>query len=259
MNSLEGLLDGRGTTKNVLSQVDSAVRDMHFDTIINVMATQHSSKTDVIELVHRLLLWNTLLDENGNQIYEVDDKNPIQYSLLSPFVSKKIVKKAAALGTQKRKILISDLRGESAISAYRGVIFEADAIERLGSGRKFTLRKCTADWGPPQEVQLTLINTGARHAMADLDNLSVASVIGLIVVPDARNFESVDAFRVSNACILQEVPATPLPVHYETLQFQMTVGKSHPTKLKGVKRGMDKIRMDLPVPENDVTCICCSR
>jgi hypothetical protein len=40
-------------------------------------------------------------------------------------------------------MLISDLKGESAASAYRGVIFEADAIDRLLCGGTFQLRKCT--------------------------------------------------------------------------------------------------------------------
>jgi hypothetical protein len=60
----------------------------------------------------------------------VTGANPIHYRLLSQFVSKEIVEKAANLSIEKRKILISDLKGESAASAYRGVILEADAIDR---------------------------------------------------------------------------------------------------------------------------------
>jgi len=198
------------------------------------------------------VLWKTPLDQNGNWIYEVNAENHIHYSLLSNFVCKQLVEKAAKLSLQKRKLLISDLKFESAASAYRGVIFEADAIDRLVCGGTFKLRRCMADGGTPQEVELTLPITRKRYAMAGLDKLSVESVIGQIIVPDAENFESGDAFRVSSPPILQQTPATPPAVHYETLHFQMTVGESHPTKLTGVKKIMEKIRKDLP--NADVTC-----
>jgi len=241
-----------GSTSNSLDQVDSAVNGINFETLQQVMATQHSSKTDEKELVHRLVLWKTPLDQNGNWIYEVNAENHIHYSLLSNFVCKQLVEKAAKLSLQKRKLLISDLKFESAASAYRGVIFEADAIDRLVCGGTYKLRKCMADGGTPQEVELTLPNTRKRYAMAGLDKLSVESVIGQIIVPDAKNFESVDAFRVGSPPILQQAPATPPAVHYETLQFQMTVGESHPTKFMGIKKIMEKIRKDLP--NADVTC-----
>jgi len=88
-------------------------------------------------------------------------------------------------------------------------------------------------------------NTQARYAIADLDNLSVHSAIDKIVVPEARNFESADAFRVSSTCILQQAPVTPPAVHYETLEFQMTVGESHQTKLNGVTTVVEKVMKDL--------------
>jgi hypothetical protein len=56
-------------------------------------------------------------DQNGNWIYEVDAENHIHYSLLSNFVSKQLAKKAATLSIQKRKMLISALKCESAASA----------------------------------------------------------------------------------------------------------------------------------------------
>lgn len=241
-----------GGTTNVLEQVDSAVREINFDTIQQVMATQHATKTDEKELVHRLVLWRTPVDEDGHWMYQVTAQNPIRYSLLSRFVSKELAEKAATLSIQKRKMLISELKGESAASAYRGVIFEADAIDRLVCGGTFQLRKCTAAQGTPQEVPLTLSNTQKRYAIPDLDNLGVLTAIDHIVVPDARNFESVDAFCVSSSPIFQRDPGNAPTAHYETLQFQMTVGKSHPTKFKGVKQVLEKVRKDLP--NTKVTC-----
>jgi hypothetical protein len=203
------------------------------------------------------VLWKTPMDKNGKWIYEVDAKNVIHYSLLSPFVSKQLAKKAGALTTEKRKMIISDLKGESAASAYRGAIFEAEAIDRLVSGGTFQLRKCMAAQGTLQEevplTLLTLPNTDQRHAMPNLEELSVLAAIDHIVVPDTRNFESVDAFRVSSSPIFQGDQGNASTTHYETLQFQMTVGKSHPTKLKGVKDVMKKVRKDLPNTA-DVTC-----
>lgn len=87
--------------------------------------------------------------------------------------------------------------------------------------------------------------------MADLDLLSVQSAIDRIVVPDARNVESVDAFRVSSSPIFQPVLANAHTAQYEILQFQMAVGESHSTKLKGVKNVVAKVRKDLP--STDVT------
>ena len=207
------------------------------------MATQHATKHDEKELLHRLVLWRTSKDENGNWVYRVNSGNPIHYTLLTRFVAKQMTLKAAKLSLEKRKTLISSLKGEGAASAYRGVIFEADAIDRLVCGETFTLRKCTED-GTLEEVPFTLANTAERYPMRELDDLSVQDAIDRIVVPDARNFESVDAFRVGSAPILQESISDSAA--YETLQFQMTVGETHPTKLKGVKDVMKKVRNDLP-------------
>jgi hypothetical protein len=85
-------------------------------------------------------------------MYRVTAQNPIRYSLLSRFVSKQLAEKAGTLSIQRRKMLISKLKGDSAASAYRGVIFEADAIDRLVYGGTFQLRKCTAAQGTPQEL-----------------------------------------------------------------------------------------------------------
>lgn len=238
------------TSPDVLDHVSSAVRGVNFDILQQVMATQHATKNDEKELVHRLVLWKTSLDQFENWMYRITAENNIHYSLLTRFVSKELAKKAATLSIQKRKMLMSELKGESAASAYRGVIFEADAIDRLVCGGTFTLRKCTT--GEQQQVQLTLPNTRARYAMANLDSLDVGTAVGRIVVPNARNFESVDAFRVSSASILQQGRSLSPKAHYETMQFQMTVRESHPTKLKGVKDVMEMLRNNLQ--NGDVTC-----
>ena len=80
-------------------------------------------------------------------------------------------------------------------AAYRGVIFEADAIDRLVGGGPFTLHKCSnVDQSP---IHFNLYNTIERFPLKDLDSLDVQDTVDRIVVPDARNFESADAFRVS--------------------------------------------------------------
>jgi hypothetical protein len=64
------------------------------------------------------------------------------------------------LSIEKRKYLIADLKGESsAASAYRGVIFEADHIDRLVCSGSFQIRKCTTDPSALQEVTLALPKT----------------------------------------------------------------------------------------------------
>jgi hypothetical protein len=78
------------------------------------------------------------------------------------------------------------------------------------------------------------------------------SITLLFLIPDARNFESVDAFRVSPSPIFQRDPGNAPTAPYETLQFQMTVGESQPTKLKDVKNVLEQVRKDLP--NTDVTC-----
>jgi hypothetical protein len=86
------------------------------------------------ELVQILLEWSTPIDDDGKQTYIVTGTNPIHHRLLSQYVSKELVKKAANLSLEKRKVLISDLKGESAASAYHAAILEADAINRLICG-----------------------------------------------------------------------------------------------------------------------------
>ena len=228
-----------GTTANALDQIYSAVNGVSFSVVQSVMATQHATKNDEKELVHRLVLWTVGKDENGRWLFEISPENPIHYSILTDFVGKKLAEKAASLSIQKRKALISDLKEEGAASAYRGVIFEADAIDRLVRGGSFSLRKCSSV--DDQSISFTLTNTGSRFPMQDLDSLDVINAVNRIVVPDARNFESVDAFRVNLN-----------PPQTEVLLFQMTVGKAHPTKYNGVKQVMDKIREKL----NDKTISC---
>ena len=228
-----------GTTADALDQIDSAVKGVSFAVVQSVMATQHATKNDEKELVHRLVLWTVGKDGNGRWLYEISSENPIHYSILTDFVRKKLSEKASLLSIQKRRALISELNEEGAASAYRGVIFEADAIDRLVRGGSFSLHKCSSP--DDQPISLTLTNTGSRFPMQDLDSLDFTNALNRIVVPDARNFESVDAFRVNWS-----------PPHIEVLLFQMTVGKSHPTKYNGVKKVMKKIRTKLK--DTIVTC-----
>jgi hypothetical protein len=157
------------------------------------------------------------------------------------------------------------LKTDSAASVYRGVIFEADAIDRQLCGGNFQLRKCTNDPSTAQEVTLTLQNTSQRYTMADLHSLDISEALNRIIVPDASKFESTDAFHVSAAPRFPADDASEdndpegndsednTTDHYETLQFQMTVGKSHPTKLKGAMDVVQKAKNDLPA-HSKVTC-----
>lgn len=244
-----------GEKDNVEEQISSVVKDIDFETVQQSAMVRHATKSDAKELVHRLVSWSTPLDEHGNRMYRVTPENPIHYRLISRYVSKKLATKAATLSLQKRKTLISDLKTDSAASAYRGVIFEAYAIDRLVCGGKFQLRKCTTDRNEAQEVIMTLPNTSQQYAMADLQSLDVSDALNRIIVPDARNFESTDAF-----CVVSQQTATPASEdidlgdkRYETLQFQMTVGESHPTKLKGVKDVFQKVKEGLH-EESEVKC-----
>jgi hypothetical protein len=70
--------------------------------------------------------WSTpLLDDDDDEkrrILKLLGKPPIptRYSLLSRYVSKELAKKAATSSFEKRKALISELKGDRAASAYRG-------------------------------------------------------------------------------------------------------------------------------------------
>ena len=227
------------TTTNALNQVASAVNGVNFAVVQAVMATQHATKNDEKELVHRLVLWTVGKDENGRWLFEITAENQIHYSILTDFVRKKLSEKAAYMSIEKRKALISELKEEGAASAYRGVIFKADAINRLVRGGHFTLQKCSSL--DNQFISLFLKNTGSRFPMQDLGSLNVIDALDQIVVPDARNFELADAFRVDLN-----------PPQTEVLLFQMTVGKTHPIKYNGVKRVMDKIREELH--DQNITC-----
>ena len=165
-------------------------------------------------------------------MYEISSENRIHYSLLTDFVGKEVSEEAVFWKIEKRRSLITELRANSAASAYRGVIFEADAIDRLVRGGSFSLRKCSGV--DDQPISLRLKNTSDRLPMRDLDSLDVARAVNRIVVPDARNFESVDAFLINSN-----------PSQTEVLLFQVTVGKSHPTKYNGVRQVMAKIRSKL--------------
>ena len=61
-----------------------------------------------------------------------------------------------------------------------------------------------------------------------------------------------DAFRVGSAPVPSHPSSTLLATPYEALLFKMTVGKSHPTKLNGVKKVMEKVRKDLH--SDDIKC-----
>lgn len=156
-------------------------------------------------------------------MYEISHANEIHYSLLCDFAAKELSKKAALLSLKKRKSLISELKGDGAASAYRGVIFEADAIDRL---------RCVEVYFHTSQLP-----------MKELESINVEDAIDRIVVPDARNFESVDAFRVSSSPIFH-TDASKVPPQQEALLFQMTVGRSHPTKYNSVKTLMEKIRKE---------------
>ena len=149
-------------------------------------------------------------------------------------------------------MLISDLKGDSAASAYRGAIFEADAIHHLSCGGTFQLQKCTTAQDTPEVVSLSLLNTRERYLMPDLESLNVLDALNRIIVPDARNFESVVAFCVSTTPFFTSDSGgtrTDSPC-YPVLGFQMTVGKSHPTKLKGVTQVVEKVKSSLPTDSN---------
>jgi hypothetical protein len=240
-------------TSSVVQQVSSAVLRINFETLQAMMTTKNNF--DAKELVHRLVEWGTPIDEDGKQTYIVTAGNPIHFRLLSRYASKKLATKAATLSLDKRKSLISDLKGEwSAASAYRGAIFEAYAIDRLICGGNFQLRKCTTNPSTPQEVTLTLPNTSRRYTMAGLHNLGVLGALDQIIVPDARNFESTDAFCVSYTSRFPDdnYDDSEDNDHYVTLQFQMTVGESHPTKLNGIKKIFQTVKDGLPA-DSEVT------
>jgi hypothetical protein len=57
-----------GEKENVEDQVSSAVGGVNFEALQFVMATQHTSKSDNKELVHRKVSWSTPLDEDGKRI-----------------------------------------------------------------------------------------------------------------------------------------------------------------------------------------------
>ena len=229
-------------SESVLNNVDSAIQGINFSVVQQVMATHHATKNDEKELVHRLILWTIGKDEKGRWMYQIGPANKIHYSLLSDFVAKELSKKAALLSLEKRKILISELKGDGAASAYRGVIFEADAIDRLVRGGTFTLFKCSSI--DRRAIQFKVNNTHTKFPFKDLDSLKVGDAVGRIVVPDARNFESIDAFRLSSTSVFH-TDASSVPPRHEALLFQMTVGESHPTKYNGVKTIMEKIRKEL--------------
>ena len=218
-----------GTTKDALDQIDSAVKGVNFSVVQSVMATQHATKMEEHELIHHLVLWTVGKDGNGEWLFQVSSENPIHYSILTDYVAKKLSEKAASLTIQKRKTLISDLKEESAASAYRRVMFEADAIGRLVRGGPIKLYQCCT--GDVEPIPLTLKNTGSLFPMQDLDSLSVTDAVNQIVVPDARNFELVDAFQIDSSSPQKEM-----------LLFQMTVEQTYLTKYNGVTQIMDKIQ-----------------
>jgi hypothetical protein len=91
--------------------------------------------------------------------------------------------------------------------------------------------------------------------MADLESLIVSDALDRIIVPDARNFESVDAFRASSTPVFpsDSTGTSTDSLYCEAVLFQMTVGKSHPTKLKGVKKVVEKFKKCVPA-DAVVTC-----
>jgi len=234
------------TTQNSIEQIDSATRRIDFETLQRVMATQHVTKNDDKELVHRLVEWVTPMDADGMQVYRVDQDHPIHFRLISDYAMKRLAEKAAALSIHKRTVLISELKEESAASAYRGALFEADVIDRLVCGGIFQIVKCgSEEEGARQEISVELSGTKRRYPMVSLDSLDVSEALDRIVVPDARNFESVDAFRVSSTPVFSANSGNCSP-QYEIVGYQMTVGKSHPIKYRGVHEIVEKVKGSVP-------------
>jgi hypothetical protein len=54
-------------TQNSIEQIGSAALHINFETLQHVMATQHVTKNDEKELVHRLVEWVTPMDTDGSQ------------------------------------------------------------------------------------------------------------------------------------------------------------------------------------------------
>lgn len=59
----------------------------------------------------KLVKWSTAIDSDGNQVYNIDINNPIQYPLISSN------KKAACLSLKKCRMQISDLKCDSTAPA----------------------------------------------------------------------------------------------------------------------------------------------
>eukprot|EP00978_Attheya_sp_CCMP212_P015239 scaffold39247_cov59-Attheya_sp.AAC.1 len=170
---------------------------------------------------------------------------------------KRLAEKAAALSIHTRKVLISELKEESAASAYRGALFEADVIDRLVCGSIFQVVKCSSEEeGARQEISMELSDTKRRNPMVmhSLDSLDVLEVLDRIVVPDARNFESVDAFRVSSTPVFSANSSSNCSPQYEIVGYQMTVDKNHPIKYRCVQEIVEKVKGSVP-PNAVVLCV----
>ena len=97
-------------------------------------------------------------------------------------------------------------------------------------------------------VQITLTNKKKRFPMEQLEDLNVEDCIDYIVVPDASNFESIDAF-----CVMVKDNGPAGKRNVEILQFQMTVGQSHPIKHRGVLRVFKTIKASLDTETHSFT------
>lgn len=69
------------TTEEVLDNVADAVDGINCTTVQHVLATQHATKHDEKELVHRLILWTVAKDEAGRWKFELGRGNKIHYYL----------------------------------------------------------------------------------------------------------------------------------------------------------------------------------
>jgi hypothetical protein len=105
---------------DVVNYVEESARGTNGDTLQSVMATQHATKSEQKEFVHRLVEWSTPKHDDGNWMYRVTADNRIHYRLLTEYVSKIVAEKAAMLSVQTSKMLISEWHKEHDLWSPKG-------------------------------------------------------------------------------------------------------------------------------------------
>ncbi|KAE8996379.1 hypothetical protein PR003_g18369 [Phytophthora rubi] len=157
-----------------------------------------------------------------------DDPSRFKFQIASDFVALKLLDTISSAQFEKRRGLISALRGISERAAFRGYLFEIEAHEVLVRGGTIDVSRLTVD-GIGQHRTFKCKKSEGFYFFQPTE-LSKATLkqSGPYHIPGVSDRETVDSFYYP--CVEKHLLVTKNRI----LLFQMTVASRHPPSGKGI-------------------------